>query len=162
MTEEVESSPAAPAVHVATGVRAWWSYTTYVVFGLGIALVLVTAYVIVVAPGLFQVDLPGALLGVAAFLIGLAILDRLPHAVSVGPEGVEFLYFLSRVRLRWNQLAEPSIVGKGFVAFRAVKGARGVWGPLPVTPDQAREILSHPACPRFVLPGDLADALGPF
>jgi hypothetical protein len=44
-----------------------------VVFGLGVALLGVTAYVILTAPGLFRVDLPGALLGVAAFLIGLAI-----------------------------------------------------------------------------------------
>jgi len=143
-----------------SGSRAWWAYSTYVVFGLGVALLFVTAYVIVASPGLFQVDLPGALLGVAAFLIGLAVLDRLPRDVRVRPDAVEFHYFLSRVDLRWDQLEAPTIVGKGFIAFRAVTGARGVWGPLPVTVDQARSILSHPSCPSFDLPEDLAAELG--
>ena len=141
---------------ITAGVRTWWSYSTYVVFGLGIALLLLTAYVIVTAPALFKVDLPGALLGVAAFLIGLTILDRLPRDVKVGPDTIEFHYFLSDVTLRWDQLAAPTIVGKGFVAFRAVRGSRGVWGLLTVTVDQARAILSHPACPSFDLPEALA------
>jgi len=139
---------------VPVGGRTWWAYSTYVVFGLGVALMFVTAYVIVMAPGLFRVDLPGALLGIAAFLIGLAILDRLPRDVFVGRDHVEFRYLLSRVTLQWNQLAAPTAVGKGFVAFRAVTGARGVWGLLTVTEAQAQKILSHPACPRFDQPDD--------
>jgi len=140
-------------------VRTWWSYSTYVVFGLGIALLFVTAYVILTAPKLFQVDLPGALLGIAAFLIGLTVLDRLPRDVKVGAEGVDFHYFLSDVALRWDQLDRPTIVGKGFVAFRAVRGSRGVWGLLMVTAEQARAILSHPSCPSFELPEALAKEL---
>jgi hypothetical protein len=149
------------SVPVSAGARTWWAYSTYVVFALGVALVFVTAYVIITAPGLFRVDLPGALLGVAAFLIGLAILDRLPRDVQVGPDAIEFRYLLSHVSLRWDQLAAPTIVGKGFVAFRAVTGARGVWGSLTVTAGQARAILSHPACPAFDLPEALARELGP-
>jgi hypothetical protein len=144
---------------VLANVRTWWSYSTYVVFGLGVTLLFVTAYVIVTAPGLFKVDLPGALLGIAAFLIGLTILDRLPRNVKVGPDALEFHYFLSDVTLRWDQLAAPTIVGKGFVAFRATRGSRGVWGLLTVTLDQARTILSHPACPAFDLPEALVREL---
>jgi hypothetical protein len=136
--------------------HAWWMYSIYVVFALGVALLGLTAYVIVAAPGLFKVDLPGALLGIAAFLIGLAVLDRLPHEVRVGAESVEFRYFLSSITLRWDQLAAPSMVGKRFVAFRAVTGAKGVWGSLTVTDAQARGILAHPACPAFELPPELA------
>jgi hypothetical protein len=156
-----ESSTTNVPAPISSGVRTWWSYSTYIVFALGIALLFVTAYVIVAAPGLFKVDLPGALLGVAAFLIGLTILDRLPRDVKVGPEDIEFHYFLSDVTLRWDQLAAPTIVGKGFVAFRAVRGSRGVWGLLTVTVDQARAILSHPACPSFELPEVLARELLP-
>jgi hypothetical protein len=143
-----------PTDLVPAGGRAWWAYSSYVVFALGVALMGVTAYVIVTAPGLFQVDLPGALLGIAAFLIGLSILDRLPRDVRVGPASVEFRYLLSRVNLRWDQLAAPKSAGKGFVAFRAVTGARGVWGSLTVTEVQAEKILSHPACPAFDQPDD--------
>jgi len=139
--------------------RAWWAYSEYVVFTLGIVLILLTAYLIVSAPSLFSIDLPGALLGIAAFLIGLAILDRLPRDVLVSDDGIEFRYFLSRVVLKWDQLAPPSLAGKGFVAFRAVSGARGVWGPLTVTATQAREILSHPNSPRFELSQDLENEL---
>ena len=154
-----EMPPAgAPGPAAAPG-RAWWAYSEYVVFSLGIVLLLLTAYLIVTAPGLFKVDLPGALLGIAAFLIGLAILDRLPREVDVGTETVEFRYFLSRVVLRWDQLAGPSIVGKGFVAFRAASGTRGVWGSLTVTAGQARDILSHPSCPHFDLPDALVAEL---
>lgn len=154
------SEPRAPQAPGSVEGRAWWAYSVYVVFALGVALVLVTAYVIVTAPGLFQVDLPGALLGVAAFLIGLAILDRLPRDVRVGPEKVEFRYLLSHVNLRWDQLAAPKLVQKGFVAFRAVTGARGVWGLLTVTAGQARAILSHPSCPAFDLSDDVVRELG--
>jgi len=139
--------------------RAWWAYSIYLVLGMGVALLGVTAYVIVAAPGLFKVDLPGALLGIAAFLIGLAILDRLPREVRVGPEAVEFRYVLSRITLRWDQLAAPAVVGKGFVAFRAVTGAHGVWGSLTVTAAQAQRILSHPACPVFHLGDSGANAV---
>lgn len=150
----VSSSPPSP---VPPGERhAWWMYSIYVVFGLGVALLGLTAYVIVTAPGLFKVDLPGALLGIAAFLIGLAVLDRLPHEVRVGKETIEFRYFLSSITLRWDQLAAPSMVGKRFVAFRAVTGAKGVWGSLTVTDAQARGILANPACPAFELPPELA------
>jgi len=157
---ESNAAPASPADTVSAGSRAWWAYSSYVVFALGIVLLLVTAYVIVVSPGLFKVDLPGALLGIAAFLIGLAIMDRLPRDVLVTKDSVQFHYVLSQVTLRWDQLATPAIVGKGFVAFRAVTGARGVWGPLTVTAGQAEKILSHPACPTFDLPRPLAEALG--
>lgn len=157
MTTEVQ--PAGSPAPVAAPGRAWWAYSEYVVFSLGIVLLLFTAYLIVTAPGLFRVDLPGALLGIAAFLIGLAILDRLPREVDVRPEGVEFRYFLSRVVLRWDQLAGPALVGKGFVAFRAASGTRGVWGPLTVTAGQARDILSHPSCPHFDLTEALVDEL---
>jgi hypothetical protein len=151
----------APATKsVSAGARAWWAYSTYVVFGLGVALVGVTGYVIATSPDLFKVDLPGALLGLAAFLIGLALLDRLPRDVRVGEDAVQFRYLLSRVTLRWDQLTAPTIVGKGFVAFRAVTGARGVWGPLVVTAQEAQKILSHPSCPSFDLPDVLASALG--
>jgi len=136
--------------------RAWWAYSTYVVFGLGGALVVVTAYLVLTSPGLFHFDLPGALLGIAAFLMGLALLDRLPRRIEVGPVGVEFRYLLSHVRLTWAQLAAPENAGKGFVAFRAVSGTPGVWGTLPVTDEQARTILSHPACPTFDLPDAVA------
>jgi hypothetical protein len=132
----------------------------YVVFALGVALVLVTIYVVFTAPGLFNVDIPGALLGVAVFLMGLAILDRLPRDVEIGPDAVEFRYLLSHVKLKWDQLAAPTLVGKGFVAFKAVTGARGVWGPLTVTARQAREILTHPACPPFDLTDEVANELG--
>ena len=145
---------------VPSGSRAWWAYSSYVVFALGIGLLLVTAYVIVASPGLFKVDLPGALLGIAAFLIGLAIMDRLPRDVLVTREFVQFRYLLSQVTLRWDQLAAPTVVSRGFVAFRAVTGTRGVWGPLTVTAGQAEKILSHPACPAFELPTPLAEALG--
>jgi len=155
-----DATPDSSADTVTVGSRAWWAYSSYVVFALGIVLLLVTAYVIVVSPGLFKVDLPGALLGIAAFLIGLAIMDRLPRDVLVTRESVQFRYVLSQVTLRWDQLAAPTIVGKGFVAFRAVTGARGVWGPLTVTAGQAAKILSHPACPGFDLPPPLAEALG--
>lgn len=154
-----DQPPTGRSVPVSAGARAWWAYSTYVVFALGVALVFVTAYVIVTAPGLFTIDLPGALLGAAAFLIGLAVLDRLPRRIQVGPGGVEFRYLLSRVVLRWDQLATPTVVGKGFVAFRAVTGARGVWGSLTVTAGQARAILSHPACPSFDLPDPVAAEL---
>jgi len=155
-----DPTPESSADALTVGSRAWWAYSSYVVFALGIVLLLVTAYVIVVSPGLFKVDLPGALLGIAAFLIGLAIMDRLPRDVLVTRESVQFRYVLSQVTLRWDQLAAPTIVGKGFVAFRAVTGARGVWGPLTVTAGQAEKILSHPACPGFDLPPPLAEALG--
>jgi len=157
MTTEVRPA-GAPAPGPERG-RAWWAYSEYVVFSLGIVLLLFTAYLIVTAPGLFKIDLPGALLGIAAFLIGLAILDRLPREVEVEKDGIEFRYFLSRVVLRWDQLTTPSIVGKGFVAFRAATGTRGVWGPLTVTAGQARDILSHPNCPRFELPEALVAEL---
>ena len=139
--------------------RAWWAYSAYVVFALGVVLVLVTVYLIVTSPGWFKVDLPGALLGLAVFLMGLAVLDRLPRDVRVGSDTVEFRYLLSHVKLRWDQLAAPTLVGKGFVAFRAATGARGVWGPLTVTARQAREILSHPSCPSFPLADDVANEL---
>lgn len=139
--------------------RAWWAFSVYLVLGLGVALLFVTAYVIVAAPGLFKVDLPGALLGIAAFLIGLALLDRLPREVRVGPDGVEFIYVLSRIVLRWDQLAAPTDVGKGFVAFRAVTGAHGVWGSLTVTAAQAQRILSYPSCPAFDLPDTFASSM---
>ena len=150
-----------PFVPVSERTQAWWAYSAYVVFALGVALIVVTVYLVFTAPGLFQVDLPGALLGAAVFLMGLAVLDRMPRNVEVGPDAVEFRYLLSHVKLRWDQLAAPTIVGKGFVAFRAVTGARGVWGPLTVTAGQAREILSHPACPSFDLPEDVANDLRP-
>ena len=151
----------APAAGTSSaGGRAWWAYSTYVVFALGVALIGVTGYVIITSPGLFKVDLPGALLGLAAFLIGLSLLDRLPREVRVDPNAVQFRYLLSRVTLRWDQLTAPTIVGKGFVAFRAATGARGVWGPLVVTASEAQKILSHPACPAFELPENLASALG--
>ncbi len=152
--------PPADSVPVRAKGRAWWAYSEYVVFSLGIILILLTAYLIVKAPGVFSVDLPGALLGIAAFLIGLAILDRLPRDVEVSESGVEFRYFLSRIILKWDQLAAPTLVGKEFVAFRAVSGTRGVWGPLTVTGQQARDILSHPGSPPFELPEDLVNALG--
>ncbi len=154
-----EVQPATERVPVRGKGRAWWAYSEYVVFSLGIILILLTAYLIVKAPGVFSVDLPGALLGIAAFLIGLAILDRLPRDVEVGEDGVEFRYFLSRIVLKWNQLAAPTLVGTEFVAFRAVAGTRGVWGPLTVTSQQARDILSHPGSPPFDLPEDLVNAL---
>ena len=144
---------------VHAGGRTWWAYSTYVMFALGVALVIVTAYVIVRSPGLFTVDLPGALLGVAAFLIGLAILDRLPRQIFVDAKIIEFRYLLSRITLPWSQLAAPTLVSKGFVAFRAVSGTRGVWGSLTVTTDQARAILRNPACPAFTLPDDLSREL---
>jgi len=155
-----DPTPTPPADTVSAGSHAWWAYSSYVVFALGIVLLLVTAYVIVVSPGLFKVDLPGALLGIAAFLIGLAIMDRLPRDVLVTRDSVQFRYVLSQVTLRWEQLAAPAVVGKGFVAFRAVTGARGVWGLLTVTAGQAEKILSHPACPAFDLPPPLAEAMG--
>jgi hypothetical protein len=154
-----EVPPASEHVSARGKGRAWWAYSEYVVFSLGIILILLTAYLIVRAPGVFSVDLPGALLGIAAFLIGLAILDRLPRDVEVSANGVEFRYFLSRIVLKWDQLAAPTLVGKEFVAFRAVAGTRGVWGPLTVTGQQAREILSHPGSPPFELPKDLENAL---
>lgn len=154
--------PAASVDRVSAGSQAWWAYSSYIVFALGVALLLVTAYVIVTSPGLFKVDLPGALLGIAAFLIGLAIMDRLPREVRVTDDTVQFHYILSQVTLRWDQLAAPTVVGKGFIAFRAVTGARGVWGPLTVTASQALTILSHPSCPAFELPPSLAEALGRF
>ncbi len=152
--------PADPVVPGPRRSREWWAYSVYVVSALGVALVLVTIYLIFTDPGLFRFDLPGALLGVAAFLIGLALLDRLPRDVNVGPEAVEFRYLLSHIKLNWDQLAAPTLVGKGFVAFRAATGARGVWGPLTVTAGQAHGILTHPACPSFDLPKDLANELG--
>lgn len=154
-----DTPPAESAVPVPAGGRAWWEYSSYVVFGLGVALLFLTAYVIVTAPGLFKVDLPGALLGIAAFLIGLSILDRLPRHIFLGSETVEFHYFLSEITLRWDQLTTPTLSGKEFVSFRAVTGARGVWGGLTVTVGQARAILSHPRCPAFSLPVDVAKAL---
>lgn len=157
--EADQASVAVPAP-VSEGARAWWAYSSYVIFGLGIALLLLTAYLIVTQPGLFKVDLPGALLGIAAFLIGLSLLDRLPHRVVLHDDTVEFVYFLSRITLRWDQLTSPTLSGKQFVTFRAATGAHGVWGPLTVTLDQARAILSHPSCPSFELPDDLAKALG--
>ncbi|HYA54612.1 MAG TPA: hypothetical protein VEG42_03310 [Thermoplasmata archaeon] len=156
MAEHAPAS-ASPEEFVPPGERhVWWMYSIYLVFALGIALLGLTAYVIVAAPGLFRVDLPGALLGIAAFLIGLAILDRLPREVKVGAETIEFRYFLSSITLRWDQLAAPSMVGRRFVAFRAVTGAKGVWGSLTVTDAQARGILAHPSCPAFELPPELA------
>jgi hypothetical protein len=152
--------PTEQLVPVAERGRAWWAYSAYVVFALGVALVLVTGYLVFTSPGLFKVDLPGALLGIAAFLIGLAVLDRLPRNVEIGPEAVKFRYLLSHVNLKWDQLAAPTLVGKGFVAFRAVTGARGAWGPLTVTVSQARAILSYPACPSFRLADDVARELG--
>jgi hypothetical protein len=154
------AEPAASTAPVpVAGARAWWAYSDYVVVALGLALIAVTAYVVVADPGLFNVDLPGALLGIAAFLIGLAILDRLPRQIFVDPTTIQFRYLLSRISLRWDQLAAPALAGKGFVAFRAVTGARGVWGSLTVTLDQARAILRYPSCPAFELPADLTQAL---
>jgi len=157
----MSSPPQVPLEHPPTPerARAWWSYTDYVVFALGVDLVGVTGYLVVTAPGLFAVDLPGALLGIAAFLIGLAILDRLPRTILVGPDALEFRYLLSHVRLKWDQLAAPTLAGKGFVAFRAVSGTRGVWGSLTVTTEQARAILAYPACPSLDLPEVVATAL---
>lgn len=160
MGAEDTPTPPAGTVPVSERGRAWWAYSSYVVFALGAGLVMVTAYLILTSPGLFNVDLPGALLGAAAFLIGLAVLDRLPRDVEVDPDYVEFRYLLSRVKLKWDQLAAPTLVGKGFVAFTAVSGTRGVWGSLTVTAGQARAILSHPSCPDFDLPEDVASELG--
>ena len=157
----MNSDPASDAPSGRGETHSWWTYSIYLVFALGVALIGVTGYVIVAAPGLFKVDLPGALLGLAAFLIGLAVLDRLPRRVRVGPEAVEFHYLLSHITLRWDQLAAPAPVGKGFVAFRAVTGARGVWGSLTVTAAQAQQILSHPACPSFGLSEAVLLALRP-
>jgi len=148
-----------PPVSVPTTGRRWWAYSTYIFFALGIALLVVAAVVVVRSPGLFAVDLPGALLAIAAFLIGLAILDRLPRQILVTSSTIDFRYLLSRISLRWDQLAAPKLVGKEFVEFRAVTGARGVWGPLTVTVDQARAILKYPACPAFSLPDELAKAI---
>ncbi|HYA54759.1 MAG TPA: hypothetical protein VEG42_04060 [Thermoplasmata archaeon] len=153
------TAPPRTVAPISATARAWWAYSTYVVFGMGVALLGVTAYVIVTSPGLFRVDLPGALLGMAAFLIGIAILDRLPRHVFVGEREVEFHYLLSRVTLRWDQLTAPALVGKGFIAFRATSGAKGVWGQLTVTMDQARAILTHPSCPSFDIPTTIADAV---
>lgn len=153
--------PAGQSVPVSNRGRVWWAYSAYVVFALGVALVLVTVYLIITSPGLFDIDLPGALLGIAAFLMGLAILDRLPRNVEIGPDAIKFRYLLSHVTLKWDQLAAPTLVGKGFVAFRARTGARGVWGPLTVTVDQARAILAYPACPSFELPDDVTKELRP-
>jgi hypothetical protein len=139
--------------------RAWWAYSDYVVVILGAALLIVTAYLIVAAPGLFRVDLPGALLGIAAFLIGLAVLDRFPRQILVDPKTIQFEYLLSRISLRWDQLTAPTLMSRGFVSFRAVTGARGVWGSLTVTLDQARAILNYPECPRLELPPNLQHAL---
>ncbi|MGD0587897.1 MAG: hypothetical protein ABSA63_03790 [Thermoplasmata archaeon] len=152
--------PTDQSVPVSGSGRAWWAYSAYVVFALGVALVAVTAYLILTAPGLFSIDLPGALLGIAAFLMGLAVLDRLPRNVVIGPEAIEFRYLLSHVRLKWDQLAAPTLVGEGFAAFRGVTGTRGVWGPLTVTVPQARSILAYPSCPAFQLHDDLAKELG--
>lgn len=156
---EVQPTATPPAPPAPAAGRAWWAYSIYVVFALGVALLLLTVYLVFTAPGLFRVDLPGALLGIAAFLIGLSLLDRLPRTVEVLPDGVEFRYLLSRINLRWEQLAAPTTAGKGFVAFRAVTGARGVWGSLTVTDGQARAILSHPSCPAFDLPDEVAREL---
>lgn len=154
-----EARPRSPPAPVPERTRTWWAYSTYVVFALGGILILLTVYLIFTDPGLFRYDLPGALLGVAAFLIGLAILDRFPRDVDVGPEGVEFDYLLSHIKLTWGQLAGPVRVGKGFVAFRAAGGTKGVWGLLTVTDEQARTILSHPSCPAFELPDEVATEL---
>jgi hypothetical protein len=153
------SGPTAATSPVPGTPRAWWAYSTYVVFALGAALIVLTVYLIFTQPGLFSFDLPGALLGIAAFLIGLAILDRLPRTVEVGPDAVEFRYLLSHISLKWNQLTAPTRVGRGFIAFRAVTGTRGVWGSLTVSAGQAGMILSHPACPSFDIPDDVATEL---
>ena len=151
--------PSDQTVPVSASGRAWWAYSAYVVFALGLALVAATGYLVVSSPGLFSVDLPGALLGIAAFLMGLAVLDRLPRNVVIGPDAIEFRYLLSHVRLRWDQLAAPTLVGEGFAAFGGISGTRGVWGPLTVTVAQARAILAYPSCPAFQLHDDLASEL---
>jgi hypothetical protein len=153
------ASPAAPPIPVRSGRRSWWAYSVYILFALGVAVLLAAVIVVVRAPGLFAVDLPGALLAIAAFLIGLAVLDRFPRQILVTPSTIEFRYLLSRISLRWDQLAAPTLVGKGLVAFRAVTGAKGVWGSLTVTVDQARAILKYPACPTFPLSEALAKAI---
>lgn len=158
---ESNAPPVDRSLPVSGSGRAWWAYSAYVVFALGVALVAVTVYLVITSPGLFSIDLPGALLGIAAFLMGLAILDRLPRNVVISPDAIEFRYLLSHVRLKWEQLAPPALVGEGFVAFRGVTGTRGVWGPLTVTVGQAKEILAYPSCPTFDLQGEIAKELRP-
>jgi hypothetical protein len=124
----------------------------WLVFAIGVSAILISVDFIVTSPGLGLLDYVGVLLGVAAFIVGLVYLDRMPRRVVINPDTVEFHYLLTHVKLKWDQLAAPTDVWQGFVSFNAVPGTRGVAGPLTVTTEQARAILSSPACPHFNLP----------
>ena len=49
--------------------RVWWATLAYVVFAIGIIATLTTFYLILRTPGLLLFDIPGALLGIASFVV---------------------------------------------------------------------------------------------
>ena len=144
---------------VSGGERGWYTYLVYTIFVIGAGLLVAMAFLILTAPRLFDLDVGGGLLGVAAMISGLGALDRIPRRVTLGSDSLEIRYPLSRIRLRWEELDSPVPSTRGFLDFRVIAGTRGVVGGLTVTTEQARAILRHPACPHFDLSLDVVDEL---
>lgn len=135
--------------------RTWFTYLVYVFFFLAAACVLTTIVLLRIAPGEILLDLPGALIGIALALAGIGFFDKIPRELTILPDGFEIRYALSHTRIKWGQLIGFTDARRGFVGLRVAPVTRGVWGALIVTTEQARAILSHPACPHFSLPPDV-------
>jgi hypothetical protein len=139
--------------------RTWFNYVLYVFFATGAVLIITSVYLILAAPGLLIYDIVWALLGVVSVIVGIGYFDRIPRALTVGPDGIEIRYLLTRARVAWSQLKGPVYQRQGFLDFQAASGTHGVWGALTVTTEQARAILSNPSCPRFDLSPNVVDEL---
>jgi hypothetical protein len=120
---------------------------------------LTSAYLVLTVPALLIYDILWALLGVVSVLAGIAVSERRPRALTVGPDAIEIRYLLTRARVKWTQLKGPVYPRQGFLDFQAAPGTPGVWGGLTVTTEQARAILSHPSCPPFDLSPDVTREL---
>jgi hypothetical protein len=139
--------------------RTWLNYLLYTFFAIGAALIIASIYLVFDAPGLFIYDTLWGLLGLVCVIMGIGFLDRIPRGLSVGPDGIEVHYLLTRARVDWGRLRGPIYQRQGFLDFGAASGTHGVWGALTVTTEQARAILSNPSCPHFHLPPDVVDEL---
>ena len=142
--------------------RTWFNYLEYTFFTIGAALMITSVYLVltVTVPGLLIYNVVWALLGLVSVLVGIGFSERIPRALTVGPDEIEIRYLLSRARVKWSQLRGPVYQRQGFLDFQAAPGTHGVWGALTVTTEQARAILSNPMCPRFDLPPSVVDELG--
>lgn len=131
--------------------RSWRDLFVYLFLATSASLEALTIHYVVTVPRLLIFDCAPGLLGVAVLLAGLAVMARIPKKLTLDSESIEVQYLLGRVRLQWGQLRAPIRSTRGFLEFLANPGTRGVAGPITVTSQQARAILSHPSCPRFNL-----------